>query len=75
MDHPYIGVLMDDDPPNMIMPYHPTSMVEYLNIGPVRRMTRSQQRYHNYLKVADCFDSFSDYLRRTSRREMPEAVR
>jgi len=32
--------------------------------GEVRKMTRSQQRYHDYLKVADCFDSFKDYLLR-----------
>ena len=72
MGHPYIGVLMDGDPPNRIMPYHPTNMVEYLDIGPVRRMSRSQQRYHSYLKVADCFDGFRDYLRRTSSREWRE---
>jgi hypothetical protein len=26
-------------------------------------MTRSQQRYRHYLKVADCFNGFGDYLR------------
>ena len=58
----YIGVLMDSDKPNNIMPYHPTSKVEYLGMGKVRQMTRSQLRYHEYLKVADCFESFADYL-------------
>lgn len=67
MDHPYIGVLMDDDPPHRIGTYHPTHMVEYLNMGLVRRMTRSQQRYRDYIKVADCFDSFGDYLKRGAR--------
>ena len=60
----YIGVLFDDQPPNVILPHHPTSMVQYLGMGEVRKMTRSQQRYHDYLKVADCFDSFKDYLLR-----------
>lgn len=63
LNHPYIGVLMDDDPPNRIMPYHPTNMVEYLDMGPVRRMTRGQKRYRDFLRVADCFDGFGDYLR------------
>ena len=72
MDHPYIGVLMDDDPPDRIRPYHPTHMVEYLDMGTVRKMTRAQQKYHNYLKVADCFDGFGDYLRQTTGRERRE---
>lgn len=27
------------------------------------KLTRGQQRYRDYLKVADCFESFGDYLK------------
>lgn len=28
------------------------------------KMSRAQKRYRQYLKVADCFDSFGDFLKR-----------
>ncbi len=59
----YIGVNFDDDKPSVISPCHPTSEVEYLGMGTVRRLTRPQKRYADYLKVADLFDGFRDYLR------------
>ena len=59
----YIGVLLDEHPPNRIRPYHPTSQVTYGEMGVVRKMTRSQRRYHDYLQVADCFEGFGEYLR------------
>lgn len=59
----YIGVLLDEDPPNRIRPYHPTWKVEYGGLGTVRKMTRSQQRYQEYLEIADCFESFGHWLR------------
>jgi len=58
----YIGVVLDEDPPNRILPYHPTWLVEYGDMGEVRKMTRSQKRYQDYLEVADCFEGFMDYL-------------
>ena len=65
----YIGVVMDCDKPTEIFPYHPTNLVEYGEMGSVRRMTPSQQRYRDYLEVADCFDNFRGYLLWTTRRQ------
>ena len=59
----YIGVLLDECKPNDIRPFHPTCMVEYGEMGEVRKMNKSQQRYHDFLKVGDVFDSFGDYLK------------
>ena len=58
----YIAVNFDGDKPGVITPAHPTWRVEYLGMGKPRQLTRSQQRYQHYLKVADCFDSFRHYL-------------
>lgn len=58
----YIGVNFDADKPGVVMPCHPTSEVDYLGMGKPRRLTRSQQRYLDYLEVGDCFDSFKHYL-------------
>lgn len=63
----YIGVLLDECKPNDIRTYHPACKVEYGEMGEVRKMTRAQQRYQDYLKVADCFDSFLDFLRANPR--------
>lgn len=45
----YIGVNFDKDKPGVIFNCHPTWEIEYLGIGKVRKMTRSQQNYRNYL--------------------------
>ena len=58
----YIGVNFDVDKPGVVFNAHPTDNVEYLEIGELRKMTKSQKRYRDYLEVADCFDSFADYL-------------
>jgi hypothetical protein len=58
----YIGVNFDDDKPGNILPAHPTWMVEYGEIGTLRKLTRSQKRYQEYLDVADCYESFASYL-------------
>lgn len=68
----YIGVVLDENPPNRIRPYHPTHLVEYGEMGEVRKMTRSQQRYRDYLEVADCFDGFGDYLEYLSGKQAEE---
>lgn len=59
----YIGVNFDDCKPGVIHNCHPTSNVEYLEMGTVRKMTKSQERYRRYLEVADRFDSFRDFLK------------
>ncbi len=59
----YIGVNFDADKPGVVYNAHPTWKVEYLGIGPVRRMTRSQARYKRYLEYGEGFDSFLDYCK------------
>jgi hypothetical protein len=57
----YIGVNFDSDKPGVIMNAHPTYGVEYLEMGTIRKMTRSQQRYQRYLEF-DFFESFKQFL-------------
>ena len=59
----YIGVNFDSDKPGVVCNAHPTSEVEYGELGVVRQMTRSQQRYSRFLEYGDGFDSFVDYCR------------
>ncbi len=57
----YILVNFDEDRAGMESPCHPTSEVEYGEIGRARKMTRSQQRYRDYLRSEiDC--SFAEWL-------------
>lgn len=58
----HIGVNFDKDKPGIIMPAHPTWKVEYFGMGKIRKMTRAQKRYREYLEVSDCFDDFRHYL-------------
>lgn len=60
----YIGVTFDDAKPWRIENAHPTSEVEYLEMGTPRRLTPSQRRYRDYLDVADLYESFGQYLRK-----------
>lgn len=62
----YIGVTFDTDKPGVVHNAHPTWEVQYGEMGKVRPMTRSQQRYAEYLEIADCFDGcggFAGFLR------------
>jgi len=59
----YIGVNFDEDKPGVIVNAHPTWKVKYLDIGKIRAMTRSQQRYQRYLEYGDGFDSFLEYCK------------
>lgn len=59
----HIGVTFDDDKPGQISNCHPTWRVEYLGIGKVRPMTRSQRRYRRFIEYGDCFDDFLDFCR------------
>lgn len=58
----YIGVNFDSDKPGVIKNAHPTWEVQYGGAGRIRKMTRSQQRYADYMEVSECFDSFLHYL-------------
>ena len=59
----YIGVNFDDCKPGVVVNVHPTDDVEYLEMGNICKMTKAQQRYQKYLKEADCWDSFLDFLK------------
>ena len=58
----YIGVNLDEDKPGVVHNYHPTDQVEYLLMGHIRKMTRSQARYQRYLRVADFYEGFKHFL-------------
>ncbi len=63
----YIGVLFDDKKPTEVEVCHPTWALTYTDETELpRKMTKSQQRYRKYLEVADCFNSFKDFLRSPS---------
>ncbi len=64
----YIGVNFDDEKPGLVSNLHPTWQVEYLGIGKVRKMSRSQRRYQHYLGVSDCYENFLHYLQSTEFR-------
>ncbi len=57
----YIGVNFDEDKPGEVCNVHPTDGVEYGDMGKVRKMTRSQKRYRDYIR-SECDCSFSEYL-------------
>lgn len=42
--------------------FHPTHGIKYLGMGVVPKRTRSQERYARYREIADCFDSFRQFL-------------
>ena len=64
----YIGVNFDDDKPTVIVNLHPTWEVEYGEMGEVRKLTRSQQRYRDYMRGEYC-ESFAEWLGITPKRK------
>jgi len=58
----HIGVNFDDDKPGVINNCHPTWKVEYLGIGKVRKLTKSQERGKRWLEYGDMFESFMDFV-------------
>ena len=64
----YIGVNFDSDKAGVIFNVHPTDDVKYYGIGKIKKMTRSQKRYNDYLHVSDCYESFADFLGIKSKR-------
>ncbi len=57
----HLGINFDDDKPGHISHAHPTWKMEYFGLGKIRKPTRSQKRYQDYLKCS-WFDSFRDFL-------------
>jgi hypothetical protein len=58
----YIGVNFDAHKPGVICNCHPTSGVQYLEMGAIRKMTKAQARYRRWLEVSDCFENFKAFL-------------
>lgn len=58
----YIGVNFDDQKAGVISNCHPTWEVTYLDMGKIRKMSRSQRRYQEYMEVGECYESFSHFL-------------
>lgn len=58
----HIGVNFDSDKPGVIKPIHPTWKVEYLGMGEIRQLTRSQRIYREF-QDSDCGWTFIEYLR------------
>lgn len=59
----YIGVNFDHHKAGFISNCHPTWEAEYLGIGKIRSLTRSQRRYKRFLEYGDGFESFLDFCR------------
>lgn len=64
----YIGVNFDSDKAGIVFNVHPTDDVKYCGMDKIRKMTRSQKRYIDYLNVSDCYENFADFLGIKSRR-------
>ena len=59
----YIGVNFDDEKPGSISNIHPTDPgLNYYGMGTVRKLTRSQQRYQDYLH-SELDITFGDWLK------------
>ena len=56
----YIGVTLDTDKPGRVRNYHPTDGMEYLEMGKVRKVSRSASRY-----------AFGEWLKNQWYRPMP----
>ena len=59
----YIGVNFDKDKPGVILNVHPTDEnLTYLDMGEVRKLTKSQKQYKEY-KEADWYNgTFAEWL-------------
>ena len=57
----YIGVNFDFDRPGLVRNAHPTSEVIYGEMDTIRKMTRAQQRYRDYVR-ADTGTTFAEWL-------------
>lgn len=58
----YIGVNFDDCKPGDVVNVHPTDEnLKYLGMGKVRKMTKSQQNYRDYLR-SEVDESFAEWM-------------
>jgi hypothetical protein len=59
----YLGVNFDSAKPGVIANVHPTSNVEYLEMGEIRKPSRGAARAARYHEYGDGFRSFIDFCR------------
>ncbi len=57
----YIGVNLDEDKPSAVSNYHPVDGIEYLGMGTIRKLTRSQLNYQRFLREDPGF-SFGEWM-------------
>ncbi len=58
----YVAVNFDKDKPGQSVNIHPTDPgLEYLEMGKIRKMTRGQQRYKDYLRSEVC-ETFAEWM-------------
>lgn len=57
----YIGVNFDESKPGHISNCHPEDGVIYLEMGTIRKMTKSQENYQRFLD-ADCGETFREWM-------------
>ncbi len=58
----HLGVNFDADKPGLVKRCHPTWKITYGKMGKIRPMTRSQQRYQDYLNSDGMYDDFRHFL-------------
>lgn len=56
----YIGVNFNDEKSSMVSNVHPND-VEYKEIVSVRKMTRSQKNYQEFLRL-ECNETFAEWM-------------
>jgi hypothetical protein len=59
----HIGITYDDEMPGRVHSAHPTCEVQYLDMGTVRKLSRSKLRYRRYLACDGRFSSFLEFCR------------
>ncbi len=58
----YVSVNLDIEKPGKTINVHPNDEdLKYLEMGSIRKATKSQARYARYLSYSDCFESFIDF--------------
>jgi len=59
----YVGVNLDKDKYDVILPIHPKDPnLEYIEMRPLKKLTRGQKTYQRYLAESECFESFKEFL-------------
>lgn len=57
----YLGVNFDSHAPHIIMSIHPTDDVEYLDMAKPRKISKSKERYQQYLN-SEVDETFAEWM-------------